>query len=121
MSKINKQVYACPLDLTIELISGKWSMWVLFALQSGPLRFGELRKKIPGITEKMLIQQLRKFENYSIVNRKVYTQVPPKVEYSLTEHGESLEPIMVMLNRWALQHSHILENVDLDQQPKSCK
>jgi DNA-binding HxlR family transcriptional regulator len=110
MSTINKKQYTCPIDFTIDLISGKWSMWILWSLQNGPLRFGELKKKIPKITEKMLIQQLRKFESYNIVNRKVYSQIPPKVEYSLTEHGESLKPIMILIKQWGDEHLHIQEN-----------
>ena len=107
MSSVNKEKFSCPIDFTIDLISGKWSMWILWALQSEPLRFGELRKKIPDITEKMLIQQLKKFEHYKIVNRKVYSQVPPKVEYSLTEHGESLKPIMSLIVQWGDDHLYL--------------
>lgn len=109
MSTINENLYTCPIDFTIDLISGKWSMWVLWTLQNDPLRFGEIRNRIPGITEKMLIQQLKKFESYNIVVRKVYPQVPPKVEYSLTEHGKSLKPIMLLIKQWGDEHLHIQE------------
>lgn len=104
MSELNEKIYTCPIDFTIDLISGKWSMWILWTLQDGPVRFGELRNKIPGITEKMLIQELKKFENYNIVNRKVYPEIPPKVEYSLTEHGRSLKPIMTLIKQWGNEH-----------------
>lgn len=107
MSIKDKKKYTCPIDFTIDLISGKWSMWVLWSLQNDPLRFGQLKKSIPGITEKMLIQQLRKFEVHNIVSRKVYSQVPPKVEYSLTEHGKSLKPIMLSIKEWGDGHLHI--------------
>lgn len=107
MSETNQKLYNCPIDFTIELISGKWSMWVLWTLQDTTLRFGEIRDKIPGITEKMLIQQLKKFESYNIVSRKVYMEVPPKVEYSLTEHGKSLKPIMLSIQQWGNEHLYI--------------
>lgn len=109
MSTKNENLYTCPIDFTIDLISGKWSMWILWTLQDSPLRFGEIRNIIPGITEKMLIQQLKKFENYNIVIRKVYPQVPPKVEYSLTEHGKSLKPIMSLIKQWGDEHLSIQE------------
>lgn len=110
MSTENEKIYTCPIDFTIDLISGKWSMWILWTLQDNPLRFGEIRNKIPGITEKMLIQQLKKFENYNIVSRKAYLQVPPKVEYSLTEHGRSLKPIMSLIKQWGDEHLYIQES-----------
>ncbi|MCB2342476.1 winged helix-turn-helix transcriptional regulator [Clostridium estertheticum] len=109
MSIIKEKLYTCPIDFTIDLISGKWSMWVLWTLQNDTLRFGELRKKIPSITEKMLIQQLKKFESYNIVSRKMYSQVPPKVEYSLTEYGKSLKPIMLLIRQWGNEHLFIQE------------
>lgn len=110
MSTINEKSYTCPIDFTINLISGKWSMWVLWTLQNDPLRFGEIRNRIPGITEKMLIQQLKKFESCNIISRKVYSEVPPKVEYSLTEHGKSLKPIMSLIKQWGDEHLYIQEN-----------
>ena len=110
MSTENEKIYTCPIDFTIDLISGKWSMWILWTLQDNPLRFGEIRNKIPGITEKMLIQQLKKFETYNIVTRKAYLQVPPKVEYSLTEHGRSLKPIMSLIKQWGDEHLYIQES-----------
>lgn len=105
----NKKIYTCPIDFTMNLIGSKWSMWILWILHNndGTLRFGEIKKSIPGITEKMLIQQLKKFERYGIVNRKVYSQIPPKVEYSLTEAGESLKPIMLGIRQWGQEHLNI--------------
>lgn len=110
MSTINEKSYDCPIDFTISLISGKWSMWVLWTLQNNPIRFGEIRDRIPGITEKMLIQQLKKFEYYNIVTRKVYPDIPPKVEYSLTENGKSLKPIMLLIKQWGDEHLDIQKN-----------
>lgn len=101
---------ACPIDFTIDLIGNKWSMWILWSLQDGPLRFGELKKSIPGITEKMLIQQLKKFESNHIIIRTVYPQVPPKVEYTLTQDGKSLKAIMTSIKQWGEEHLSIQEN-----------
>jgi len=95
---------ACPIDFTIDLIGNKWSMWILWSLQDGPLRFGELQKMIPGITEKMLTQQLKKFESNHLVIRTVYPQVPPKVEYTLTQDGKSLKAIMTSIKQWGEEH-----------------
>lgn len=72
--------YTCPIDFAVSLIGNKWSTWILWSLQDGLLRFGELKRLIPCITEKMLTQQLKKFKNNNIVFRKVYPEVPPKVE-----------------------------------------
>lgn len=109
MSINDKKIYNCPIDFTIGLISGKWSMWILWTLHNGngPLRFGQIRRNIPNITEKMLMQELKKFEVYGIVNRKVYPEVPPKVEYFLTEAGKSLKPVMMLIERWGNEHLNI--------------
>lgn len=102
--------YTCPIDFSMSLIGDKWSMWILWSLQEGPLRFGELKRLIPGITEKMLTQQLKKFENNNIVIRKVYPEIPPKVEYRLTQHGESLKTIMELIKQWGEEHLYIQES-----------
>lgn len=103
----------CPIDLTMDLISGRWSMWVLWTLQDGPLRFGELKRRIPGITEKMLIQQLKKFKEFNIVNRTVFMQVPPKVEYTLTQKGQSLKPVMQLIRQWGEEYLDFKGHNDL--------
>jgi DNA-binding HxlR family transcriptional regulator len=100
MENTNSNKESCPIDFTMNLIGGKWSMWILWTLQDGPLRFSALKKSIPGITEKMLIQQLKKFEEFHLVDRKVFNQIPPKVEYALTEKGQSLRPIMQLIKKW---------------------
>ncbi|WP_432666747.1 helix-turn-helix domain-containing protein [Wukongibacter baidiensis] len=122
MSNINDKEYSCSLDFTIDIIRGKWSMWVLYVLRNkGTIRFGELRDKVVGITEKMLIQQLKKFESYDIVRRKVYNQVPPKVEYSLTEHGKSLMPIIDLLFQWGDQFIESHDNLVVVRDPITFK
>jgi DNA-binding HxlR family transcriptional regulator len=94
----------CPVKLTADIIGGKWKPSILFFLEGGTRRFGELQKLIPGLTKKMLTQHLRELERHEIIRRKVYAQVPPKVEYSLTRHGESLKPILKLMSAWGLKH-----------------
>jgi len=94
----------CPVKITTEIIGGKWKPLILFYLQEGTRRFGELQKLIPGATKKMLAQRLRELERDEIVRRKVFAQVPPKVEYALTRHGASLKPILESMSAWGNRH-----------------
>jgi DNA-binding HxlR family transcriptional regulator len=94
----------CPVKLTADIIGGKWKPSILFYLEGKTRRFGELRKLIPGMTKKMLTQHLRELERHEIVHRKVFAEVPPKVEYSLTKHGESLAPILKAMSAWGIKH-----------------
>ena len=96
--------YYCPVKLTADIIGGKWKPLILFYLEGGTHRFGQLRKLIPGMTKKMLTQHLRELERDGIVHRRVYAVVPPKVEYSLTRHGESLKPILKLMSAWGTRH-----------------
>jgi|HubBroStandDraft_6_1064221.scaffolds.fasta_scaffold1438134_1 DNA-binding HxlR family transcriptional regulator len=96
--------FYCPVTLTDDVIGGKWKPLILFYLEGGTKRFGELRKRIPGLTKKMLTQHLRELERDQVVHRKVYAVVPPKVEYSLTRHGESLKPILQLMSAWGTKH-----------------
>jgi len=96
--------FYCPVKLTADIIGGKWKPLILFYLEGKTQRFGELRKLIPGMTKKMLTQHLRELERDEIVRRKVYAEVPPKVEYSLTRHGESLKPILKLMSAWGSKH-----------------
>jgi len=99
--KFKNKNYSCTFEITIDLIGGKWKPLIIWHLSSkGTLRFNELRKLLPQITQKMLTQQLRELETDNLVNRKVYPQVPPKVEYSLTDLGTSLLPILSMMCKW---------------------
>lgn len=90
----------CSVEAAIGLIDGKWKSVVLFHLLSGTLRFNELRKHIVNVTPRMLTNQLRELEDDGLIERKVYAQVPPKVEYSLSELGRSMEPILLALKYW---------------------
>lgn len=94
----------CPVKLTADIIGGKWKPSILFYLEGRTRRFGELQKLIPGLTKKMLTQHLRDLERHEIIRRKVYAEVPPKVEYSLTRHGESLKPILELMSAWGSKH-----------------
>lgn len=85
---------ACPVETTLLLIGDKWKVLILRDLLTGTKRFSELKKSLNGITQKMLTQQLRDMENNGLLSRKVYPVVPPKVEYSLTDLGSSLQPIL---------------------------
>ncbi|HSJ03171.1 MAG: winged helix-turn-helix transcriptional regulator [Verrucomicrobium sp.] len=94
----------CPMMRTLEVIGGKWKPIILHYLNEAPCRTGELSRLIPHASSKMLTQQLRELERDGIVKRKVYHQVPPKVEYSLTQRGESLRPIILAMGEWALKN-----------------
>ncbi len=96
--------YFCPVTATISVIGGKWKPIILWVLSSDTRRFGELKRMIPGVTQKMLTQQLRELEGAMIVHREVYPVVPPKVEYSLTEQGRTLEPILKAMAAWGNDH-----------------
>ena len=90
----------CPVITAIDVIGGKWKVIILYQLRGHTLRFGELKKIIPNITQKMLTQQLRELEKDKLVNRKVYAEVPPKVEYTSTELAEKLNPVLDQLCAW---------------------
>jgi DNA-binding HxlR family transcriptional regulator len=92
--------YCCAMDLTMAFIGGKWKAVVLWYLKNGKKRFGELRKHVPGISEKMLSLQLRELEADGIVKRTVYPEVPPRVEYELTAEGKTLVPALEAIAEW---------------------
>lgn len=95
----------CRVEDALEILVGKWKPLILLHLmQEGTKRFNELKRSIPGITQKMLTKQLRELEAEDIVERVVYPQVPPKVEYSVTEYGRSLEPILEAMHEWGAKH-----------------
>ncbi len=96
--------YSCGLEAALDVIGGKWKVLILWALGSGALRFGELRRQIPGISEKMLIQSLKELEADDIVVRNDYKVVPPRVDYAMTPFGHSLCEALAPLCAWGQQH-----------------
>ena len=114
MVSMNKENYmnsaqpypcACSIKATISVIGGKWKAVILYyLLNEGVHRFTELRRKVPGISEKILTQQLRDLERDGVIQRKVYPEVPPKVEYSITEYGETLRPLSIAMREWGNTH-----------------
>ncbi|MFC2947008.1 winged helix-turn-helix transcriptional regulator [Virgibacillus sediminis] len=96
----------CRVDDALDIIVGKWKpIIILHLLKNGTMRFGELKRSIPEITQKMLTKHLRELEEEDVINRVVYPEVPPKVEYSITEYGKELEPIMVAMHEWGTKHA----------------
>lgn len=98
--------YKCPMELTLDLIGGKWKSLILWYLGEKTMRFSDLRRSLPQVTQKMLTQQLRQLEENGLVHRLVYTQIPPKVEYSLTPAGKSLLPILETLCHWGINFAN---------------
>jgi len=94
----------CPVEAALDMVGGKWKGLILYYLRGETRRFNELRRLIPGITQRMLTKQLRKLEADRIVHRKIFREIPPKVEYSLTEFGETLSPIMKALEEWGVEY-----------------
>ena len=90
----------CPAERTLDVIGGRWKVPILWHLFKGTKRFSELRRALPGVTQKMLTQQLRDLERQGVVRRTVYPQVPPKVEYSVTDRGASLKPVVNAMCKW---------------------
>ena len=94
----------CPVEAALEVIGGKWKGVILFHLLSDTYRFNELRRLMPGITQKMLTKQLRELEADKLIARKIYREIPPKVEYSLTDYGKTLGPVILALQVWGDAH-----------------
>jgi DNA-binding HxlR family transcriptional regulator len=94
----------CPLVRLIDAIGGRWKILLLWQLSSGVHRYGELLRAIDGISERMLVQQLRALEADGLVSREQYAEVPPRVEYALTERGHSLVPLLAQLGHWSMDH-----------------
>jgi DNA-binding HxlR family transcriptional regulator len=115
VKETRKRTFTCGLDAAIAVMGGKWKGLILFALQDGALRFGELRRAVPGISERVLISQLREMETTGLLHREVYHQVPPKVEYSLTDFGHSLNRAMAPLGEWGEEHIERIEGMPWDE------
>ncbi len=96
---------SCPVTATMQVLGGKWKSILINAIyHTSPARFGELKRSVKGITQSMLTQQLRELEDDGIINRKIYAEIPPRVEYTLTEFGLTLSPIMLAMAKWGEEY-----------------
>ncbi|XXM70928.1 winged helix-turn-helix transcriptional regulator [Lysinibacillus sphaericus] len=104
MKELNSE-YQCAIDLVIDVIGGKWKVLILWNLNEGEKRFNELKRSLPNITQKMLTQQLRELEEHGLVSRRVYQEVPPRVEYSTTEMGKKLQTTLFEMCQWGDEYA----------------
>ncbi|SDZ39635.1 DNA-binding transcriptional regulator, HxlR family [Evansella caseinilytica] len=113
----------CKFETALEILVGKWKPVILLQLfANGTMRFSELQKAIPDITKKMLTQQLRELQYHDIIHREVYNQIPPKVEYSITEYGQQLTPLLQAMNDWGTAHiAHLQELYGEEHSARSLK
>jgi DNA-binding HxlR family transcriptional regulator len=111
--------YSCSVEATLDIIGGKWKGVILFHLLDGMRRFGELRRLLPEVTQRMLTLQLRELEEAGIVHREVYREVPPRVEYSLTPFGQTLEPILMLMRDWGDDYMAQLLTLRREREAKS--
>ena len=110
--------FGCPVEACLEVIGGKWKGVILYHLLGGTKRFNQLMKLIPGVTQRMLTRQLRELEEDGIVSRRVYAEVPPKVEYSLTEFGWTLEALLGHLRAWGTEALPTLVEIRKSRRPE---
>jgi DNA-binding HxlR family transcriptional regulator len=110
MAKLQNIEAECPLEIGMNMITGKWKIPILWHLIQGRKRFNELQRSLPHITQKILTQQLREMENDGLVYRHVYAEVPPRVEYGLTPLGESIRPIFDVLCQWGKKYKNQYPN-----------
>ena len=103
----NKKTYHCPVEAALDVIGGKWKPLILWHLGDNVMRFGELQRTLPGVNAKMLTKQLRELENDGVIKRTLYPEVPPRVEYAITDFGRTLIPILEALCTWGTMY---LEN-----------
>lgn len=100
---------ACPVETTLTLIGNKWKVLILRDLMGGTRRFGELQRSVGGVTQKVLTAQLRAMEQSGLLTRKVYAEVPPRVEYTLTETGYSLKPVLDAMQDWGREYKQLAD------------
>lgn len=103
-----KALPACPVETTLSLLSSKWKVLIMRDLLPGTKRFGELRRSVGNVSQKVLTQQLRDMEDSGLVSRKIYAEVPPRVEYSLTPLGLSLRPVMEAMWKWGVDYKKLM-------------
>lgn len=107
MAKSRKSV-SCPVETTLRVIEGRWKVLVLHHLLESVKRFNELQRRLSGVSARTLVKQLRELERDGILRRRVYPEIPPRVEYSLTPLGKSLEPVLLAMGEWGDAYSHRL-------------
>ena len=103
--------YGCPIEATLDVIGGRWKGAILYRLLDGRRRFGELRRFLPDLTQRMLTLQLRELEIDGVIERTVYREVPPRVEYSLTDFGMSLKPVLLLMCDWGKGYNDKIESL----------
>ena len=107
----NGKTFHCPVEAALDVIGGKWKPLILWALGDEVMRFGELQKALPGVNTKMLTKQLRELEEDGVIRRKIYPEVPPRVEYTITDFGKTLIPILEALCNWGAEYLGVDEDV----------
>ena len=105
-----------PVSTALSLIGGKWKIAIIYNLRQEPVRFGELKRILAPITQQMLTKQLREMERDCLINRKVYEVIQPKVEYSLTDFGQSFMPVMESLCKWSTENKELMQSISKDSQ-----
>lgn len=110
--KVAKELPSVPAERTLKVIGGRWKVFVLYFLFEKPHRLSELRRLIPGVSQKVLVQQLRELEEHGIVDRRIFAEVPPRVVYSVTRLGLSLKPIVGALCDWGKRHASELTDLE---------
>ena len=122
--KTKAELPACPVATAVSLIGGKWKLLILRNLKARPWRFNELLKSLPGLSQKVLTDSLRSMEKDGIITRTVYPEVPPRVDYALTELGRSLQPVLIAMRNWGIAYSKNFAQAepmhDADQNGASC-
>lgn len=103
-------VYGCSVEATLDVIGGKWKGVILFHLLEKTCRFNELRRLVPSVTQRVLTLQLRELEEDGVIHRKIYAEIPPRVEYSLTDFGRTLEPIILLMRDWGNEYQRNIQN-----------
>ncbi|MPR12108.1 winged helix-turn-helix transcriptional regulator [Microvirga tunisiensis] len=112
MTEVTKRLPALPAERALKVISGRWKAIILYHLFDGPKRLSELKRRLPDASQKVLIQQLRELEEHGLVHREIFRQVPPRVDYSATALGLSLEPVLRALCEWGQRHAAELNELD---------
>ncbi|RCW47522.1 winged helix-turn-helix transcriptional regulator [Paenibacillus prosopidis] len=113
MDEQHSQCSPCPVEFTVNMVGGKYKLLILHQLAThGVRRFNELRRDFLNITQRTLTRQLRELESDGLINRQVYSEIPPKVEYSLSETGKSLYPIFLQIEKWGLDYMQKIQNND---------